>query len=85
MKINLPIFKDEDKKDAVTYQSWHWDIVVYCQAGCPDYTLLPYIICSLQGYTGELVRTSGTDTTLDGMLTVLDEYYNNVKAVDALN
>ena len=22
MKINLPIFKDEDAKDAVTYQSW---------------------------------------------------------------
>ena len=24
MKINLPIFKDEDAKDAVTYQSWSW-------------------------------------------------------------
>ena len=22
MKINLPFFKDEDAKDAVTYQSW---------------------------------------------------------------
>ena len=29
MKINLPIFKDEDPKDAVTYQSWRWDLVVY--------------------------------------------------------
>ena len=26
MKINLPIFKDEDAKDAVTYQSWKWDL-----------------------------------------------------------
>ena len=33
MKINLSIFKDEDTKDAVIYQSWHWDIMVYHQAG----------------------------------------------------
>ena len=24
MKINLPVFRDEDTKDAVTYQSWCW-------------------------------------------------------------
>ena len=29
MKINLPIFKDEDVKDTVTYQSWRWDLMVY--------------------------------------------------------
>ena len=29
MKINLLVFKDEDTKDAVTYQSWHWDLTVY--------------------------------------------------------
>ena len=29
MKITLPIFKDEDAKDAVTYQSWRWDLMVY--------------------------------------------------------
>ena len=29
MKINLPIFKDEDAKDAVTYQSWRWDLTMY--------------------------------------------------------
>ena len=23
MKINLPVFKDKDTKDAITYQSWH--------------------------------------------------------------
>ena len=85
MKINLPIFKDENKKDAVAYQSWHWDIMVYHQAGCWDHTLLPYVICSLQGYPGELVRSSGTNITLDGMIAVLDEHYNNVKALDALN
>ena len=85
MKINLPIFKDEDAKDAVTYQSWRWDLMVYRPAGCRDHTLLPYAIRSLQGYPGELVQSSGTDITLDDVLTILDEHYNNVKALDALN
>ena len=85
MKINLPVFKDEDKKDAVTCQSWHWDLMVYHCTGCWDHTLLPYIICSLQGYPGELVRSSGTGITWDGILAILDEHYNNVKALDALN
>ena len=85
MKINLPIFKDEDAKDAVTYQSWRWDLTVYRHAGCRDRTLLPYAIRSLQGYLGELVWSSGTDITLDDVLTILDEHYNNVKALDALN
>ena len=85
MKINLPIFKDEDAKDVVTYQSWRWDLTVYRHASCKDRTLLPYAIRSLQGYLGELVQSSGTDITLDDVLTILDEHYNNVKALDALN
>ena len=83
MKINLPIFKDEDAKDAVTYQSWRWDLTVYRHAGCRDRTLLPYTIRSLQGYPGELVQSSGTDITLDDVLMILDEHYNNVKALKA--
>ena len=85
MKINLPSFKDEDTKDAVTYQSWRWDLMVYHHAGCRDHTLLPYAICSLQGYPRELVWSLGTDITLDDVLTILDEHYNNVKALDTLN
>ena len=85
MKINLPIFKDEDTKDAVMYQSWHWDLTVYHDTGCQDHTLLLYAIHSLQGYLGELARSLGTDITLDDVLTILDEHYNNVKALDALN
>ena len=85
MKINLPIFKDEDAKDAVTYQSWRWDLTVYRCAGCRDRTLLPYAIRSLQGYPSKLVQSSGTNITLDEVLTILDEHYNNVKALDALN
>ena len=38
-----------------------------------------------QRYPGELVRSSGTDITLDNVLTILDEHYNNIKVLDALN
>ena len=84
MKINLPVFKDEGAKDAVSYQSWRWDLNVYWHAGCRDCTLLPYAIWSLQGYPDELVQSSGTDIMLDDVLTILHEHYN-VKALDALN
>ena len=59
--------------------------MVYQCAGCRDCTLLPYAIRSLQGYNGELIQSSGMDITLDDVLTILDEHYNNVKALDALN
>ena len=42
----------------------------------------PHVICSLQGYPRELVRSSGMDITLDDVLAVLDQHYNNVKALD---
>ena len=85
MKINLPVFKDEDAKDAVTYQSWRWDLMVYQHAGCRYCTLLPYAIIPLKGYPGELAQSSGTDITLDNMLTILDKHYNNMKVLDTLN
>ena len=85
MKINLPIFKDEDAKDAVTYQSWRWDLTVYHHVGYWDCTLLPYAIQSLQGYPWKLVQSSRMDVTLDNMSTILDGHYNNVKALDTLN
>ena len=58
---------------------------MYWHAGCRDCTLLPYAIWSLQGYPGKLVQSSSMDITLDDVLTILDEHYNNVKALDALN
>ena len=51
-EITLPVFKDEDTKDAITYQSWCWDLTVYHCTGCQDCTLLPYTIHCLQGYPG---------------------------------
>ena len=44
------VFKHEDTKDAVTYQSSQWDLMVYHCAGSWDCTLLPYAIGSLLGY-----------------------------------
>ena len=85
MKINLPVFKDEDAKDAVTYQNRRWDLMVYWHAGCRNCTLLPYAIRSLQGYLGELVWSSHMDITLDDVLTILDEHYYNMKVLDVLN
>ena len=85
MKINLPVFKDKDAKDTVTYQSWRWDLTVYHHVGCRDHTLLPYAIRSLQGYPGNVVWSSSMYITLDDVLTILDEHYNKVKALDALN
>ena len=85
MKINLPVFKDEDAKDAVIYHRWRWDLTVYWCVECRDWTLLPYAIWSLQGYPSELVQSSGMDITLDDVLTILDEHYNNVTTLDTLN
>ena len=79
MKINLPVFKDEDAKDAVTCQSWRWNLMVYRHVGCRDCTLLPNAIRSLQGYPGELVQSSSMDITWDDALTTLD------KPLDTLN
>ena len=85
MKINLPIFKYKDAKDAVTYQSWRWDLMVYQYVGCRHHTLLSYAIRSLQGYPGELVQSSSMDITLGNVLKILDEHYNNMKAIVVLN
>ena len=85
VKINLPVFKDEDAKDAITSQSWKWDLTVYCHEGCRNCTLLQYAIQTLQSYPGELDQSSGTDITLDNVLTIIDEHYNNIKALDTLN
>ena len=59
--------------------------MVYQHAGCRDCTLLPYAIRSLQGYPRELVQSSSMDISLDNVLTILDEHYSNVKALDMLN
>ena len=59
--------------------------MVCCHVGCQDHTLLLYAIWSMQGYHRELVQSSGRDITLADVLMILDEHYNNVKALDTLN
>ena len=46
---------------------------------------MPYAIRSLQGYPRELVQSSCSDITLDDVLTILNEHYNNMKVLDSLN
>ena len=58
--------------------------MVYQHAGCRDHTLLPYAIRSLQGYPRELVQSSSMNITLEDVLTILDEHYNNMKVLNAL-
>ena len=59
--------------------------MVYQCAGCSNHILLPYAIRSLQGYPGNLAQSSSMDITLDDVLAILDEHYNNVKVHDVLN
>ena len=53
---------------------------------CGMQRLHPPPICHLV-FAGlfQRVQSSGTDGILDDVLTILDEHYNNVKALDALN
>ena len=81
MKINLPTSRLKTRSMPSPIKAGIGDIMVYHQAGCKDHPFLPYIICFLQGYLGELVRSLGTNITLDGTITVLDEHYNNVTAI----
>ena len=57
--------------------------IITLGAGITPFSPMLFILYKV--YPGELVRSSGTDITLDDVLTILDEHYNNVKALDALN
>ena len=85
MKVSLPIFKDEKTKDAVTYHSWQWGIVIFCHTGWDDQHLLLYIFQSLQGFPGDLARRLGKDTTLTDILQMLDEHYSMVMTFNVLS
>ena len=78
VKVNLPIFKDEKAKDAVTYCSWQWDVSVFCHYSMDDHHLLPYVFRSLQGFLGDLARSLGKDATLGNVLQRLDKHYGVV-------
>ena len=78
VKVYLPIFKDEKTKDAVTYHSLRCDVAIFCCMGWDDQRLLPYVFWSLQGFSGDLARSLGEDTTLTNILQMLDEHYGMV-------
>ena len=61
VEVNLPIFKDEKIKDAVTYYSWQWDAAIFHCLGWDNQHLVPYVFWSLQGFPGHLGRSLGED------------------------
>ena len=83
--VNLPIFKDEKTKDAVTYHSWQWDIAMFCCSGWENQHLLPYVLWSLQDFSGDLARSLGEDATLNDVLQTLDEHYGILMTFDNLS
>ena len=78
MKVNLPIFKDEKTKDAVTYYSWWWDMAIFHHSGWDIQHLLPYVFRSLEGFLEDLAMHLGEDATLTNILQTLDEHYGMV-------
>ena len=70
VKVNLPIFKDEKVKDALTCSSWWWDVAIFHQSGWDDQHLLLYVFHS-QGFPGNLASSLGKDATLSDVLQML--------------
>ena len=85
VKVNLSTFKDEKAKDAVTYHSWHWDVLYFCHCSWDDCHLLPYVFRSLQGFPGDLVRSLGEDAFLGNVLQMLDKHYSVMLTFNALS
>ena len=79
------IFKDEKTKDGVTYHLWWWDVAIFCHLGWDDQHLLLYIFQSLQGFPGDLARSSGKNATITEILQMLDEHYVMVMIFDTLS
>ena len=75
VKINLPIFKDEKTKDAVTYHLWWWDIAIFHCLDWDDQHLLPYVFQSLEGFPGDLSMSLGKDATLTDVLQTMDKHF----------
>ena len=85
VKVNLPIFKDEKMKDAVTYLSWWWDMAIFCWSGWNNQHLLLYVFHLLQGFLGDLAHSLGEDANLSDVLQTFDKHYGVVMTFDALH
>ena len=85
VKVNLPTFKERKSKDAVTYHSWQWDVVIFHWSGLDDQHFLPYALHLLQGFLGNVARSLGKDATLNDVLQMLDEHYGVVMMFDVLS
>ena len=85
VKVNLPIFKDEKTKDAVTYCSWWWDMAIFCWSGWDNQHFLLYIFCPLQGFLSDLAWSLCEDATLSDVLQMLVKHCGVVMMFNALS
>ena len=73
------------------YEAWresqNWELkqndVMNCRAGWPP--LSPYVFRLLQGFPGDLARSSGEDATLGNVLWMLDEHYGVMMTFNTLS
>ena len=85
VKVNLPIFKDEKTRDAVTYHSFWWDVAIFHCLGWDHQHFLLYIFWVLQGFPGDLARSLGEDATLSNILQTFNEHYSMRMMFDTLS
>ena len=58
---------------------------MFCHSSWDDSHWLPYVFRSLQGFSGDLVRSLGKDATLDDVLQILDKHYGVIMTFNALS
>ena len=83
-KISIPVFKADDAKGAVTYATWRYDVNSHREL-VDDAFLRPYVIASLQGSPGEIIRSMSETTTLTEVLEKMDKYFGDVRTFEQLN
>ena len=58
---------------------------MYVNARHSEEALLPQVYRSLQGEPGDLARSQNADQTLQQLLVILDNYYDEYQSYDALS
>ena len=86
LKVNLPIFKDEKTKDAVTYHSWWCNVAIFHWSGWDNQHLLSYIFHPFQGFPGDLALNLGKwYYSLSDILQMLEKHYGVIMMFDSLS
>ena len=84
VKVNLPIFKDEKRKDSVTYCSWWLDMAIFHWSDWDCQHLLPYIYLLIARVSGQHGLELDKDATLSDILQMFDKDCGVVMMFEAL-